>query len=138
MSNQISFAALLGHNSINDVSIAHQQNMQELLKRVNPVLAAFNAQNYLVTSGYRTMQEHMRIYSQKGIPPQKVPLGSAHLSGQAVDIYDPELHLTDWLKNDRIGCTQLQTHDLYCEEGNNNWVHFSTRAPKSGKRWFLP
>lgn len=138
MTNPISFKQLLGSIPISDVPMLHQQNLQELLKRVNPVLAEFAAQDYIVTSGYRSLQDHLRIYRAKGVPDSSIPMHSAHLTGEAVDIYDPDLHLTDWLKNDRIGSTMLQTYDLFCEEGNKNWVHFSTRAPHSNRRWFLP
>lgn len=141
----ITFKDLLGAHPISDVPIAHQQNLQELLKRVNPVLEAFGAQSYIVTSGYRSEQDNLRIYSNinakraaAGKPPVPVATNSSHLVGMAVDVYDPDLHLTDWLKNDRVGLTMLQTYDLYCEDGNANWVHFSTRPPKSRKRWFLP
>lgn len=133
----ITFKELLGSHTIAEVPIAHQQNMQELLKRLEPVREAWN-KPMVVTSGYRSLEEHYRIYSMKGTPRDKVPLQSAHLYGMAVDIADEGLLLTDWLKHDRVGCTMLQAHNLYCEEGNKNWVHFSTRAPKSGHRWFLP
>ncbi len=137
MSNQISFIQLLSGNPIADVPMLHQQNLQELQKRVNIVLAEYNAQSYIITSGYRTLQHHLEIYSRKGLKPPNVPMNSAHLTGEACDIYDPDLHLTDWLKNDRIGCTMLQKHDLYCEEGNKDWVHMQTRASKYG-HWFKP
>lgn len=140
----ISFKDLLGDNSLADVPLTHQQNLQELLKRVNKVLEAYGQASYIVTSGYRSAQQHKRIYdtinlkrSKNGQPPLAIPLGSAHLQGMAVDIYDPDLHLTDWLKNDRVGITMLQTHDLYCEDGNANWVHFQTRPTKYG-HWFKP
>lgn len=132
----ISFKEMLGDHTIAEVPMKHQQNMQELLKRVNHIREAWG-KPMIVTSGYRSLEEHYRIYSKLGIPRDKVPLKSAHLTGEAVDIFDPGLLLTDWLKNDRIGLTMLQTHDLYCEEGNKNWVHFQTRPTKYG-HWFKP
>lgn len=140
----ITFKQLLGSTPISDVPMKHQQNLQELLKRVNAVLQEFNAQSYVVTSGYRSMQDHIRIYSEinakrkkAGKVPVAVPMGSAHLSGEAVDLLDTDGHLNDWLKNDRKGLTMLATHGLYAEERQGGWQHLQTRKTKYG-HWFNP
>lgn len=122
---------------ISDIPIAHQQNMDALLAKVNRVQEAYGGV-FKVTSGYRDLSDHKRIYAAKGVSPDKVPMGSKHLSGNAVDIYDPDLHITDWLKNDPVGIACLDKNGLWCEEGNKNWVHFQQLPPRSGKRWFLP
>lgn len=132
----ISLKELFGTHTVAEIPIAHQQNLQELCKRVNVIREAWS-QPMIVTSGYRSMQEHLRIYRAKGIPDSQIPMGSAHLLGMAVDIADPQLLLTHWLKNDRLGLTMLQRCDLYCEDGNSNWVHFQTRPTKYG-HWFKP
>lgn len=132
----VSFKEALGSHVLSEVPIAHQQNIQELLKRVNVLRAAWG-RPMIVTSGYRSLQEHLNIYFKKGITDRKkIPMGSAHLTGQAIDIYDPGLKLTAWLKEN--DSSRLIEVDLYCEEGNSNWVHFTTRRPGSGRRWFLP
>jgi uncharacterized protein YcbK (DUF882 family) len=131
----ISFNEMIRGLVLSDIPIAHQQNIQELLKRVN-ILRQRWGKPMQVTSGYRTLQDHLRIYAQKGIPADKVPMRSQHLIGAAVDISDPDLSLTKWLKENNS--EKLVEVELYCEEGNKNWVHFQLYPPKSGNRWFLP
>lgn len=112
-----------------------QDNLNILLERVNKI-RTLCGKPMTVTSGLRTMKDHLRIYAAKGITdPAKIPMKSRHLYGQAIDISDPDLALTQWLKeNPQI----LIDCELWCEEGNTNWVHFQIVPPKSGNRWFLP
>lgn len=132
----ITFKELIGSETLADIPHGHQLNLEELLKRVNKIRAEWG-KPMVVTSGYRSEQTHLRIYSQKGITDRKkIPMKSSHLSGEAVDIYDPDLSLTKWLKEN--DSKRLVDVGLWCEEGNKNWVHFQIKPPKSGKRWFLP
>lgn len=117
-----------------------EANLEVLLERVNKIRALWN-KSFTVTSGLRDVEDLLRIYRQKaeraGVPfdKSKVPMGSNHLKGAACDVADDGLILTAWLKaNPKI----LEEAELWCEEGNQNWVHFSIFPPKSGKRWFLP
>ena len=123
-----------------DVPKEHQDNILELMSKLNKVRYKWG-KPMITTSGYRYWADHVRIYKQKAEREGKVfdestiPKGSKHLFGLACDIYDPELKLTKWLKNNpKI----LEEIGLWCEEGNSNWVHFQIRPPKSGNRWFLP
>jgi hypothetical protein len=115
------------------------EQLNDLLTRVNEVRTAWG-KPMTVTSGLRTWADHLRIYAAKGITDlSKIPKQSKHLetvtNAAAVDIADPNLELTAWLKkNPDI----LKDSGLYCEEGNKNWVHFQNQAPASGNRWFLP
>lgn len=126
---------LLGKYVYGDLTMEVRRNLDLLLERVNKVRAAWG-KAMTVTSGFRSMEDHLRIYAEKGITdPAKIPMQSRHLTGRAVDIADPDLALTAWLKaNPKV----LEDAELWCEEGNKNWVHFQTVAPASGKRWFLP
>jgi len=56
-------------------------------------------------------------------------------NGRGVDIYDPENALDNWL-TDAI----LERHGLFRESPLHTprWCHLTDRAPKSGKRTFLP
>lgn len=46
----------------------------------------FNGQPITITSGYRSLQDHLRIYKEKGITDKsKIPMGSYHLKGLAAD-----------------------------------------------------
>lgn len=131
----ITFNELLSGNQLPDVPIAHQHNLEELLIKVN-VIRALWGKPMTVTSGYRSLQHHLDIYRSKGVPMDCIPTKSCHLSGQAVDISDPDLAITLWLKTEPAAITCLEQQGLYCEEGNKNWVHFQTRPTKN--RWFLP
>lgn len=121
---------------ISDIEMKHQQNIQELLKRVNILRSAYGLP-FIVTSGYRRAYDQIRIYNQKGIfDISKIPMKSQHLIGASIDIADPNLLLTKWLKEDNS--KRLIESGLYAEEGNTNWVHLQLYPPKSGNRWFLP
>lgn len=132
---------LLDHKyNLEDQSQDIQNNLNILLTKVNKVRSQWPSP-WTVTSGLRTMEDHLRIYKDKAakagvtFDESKVPMQSKHLYGQAVDIFDPGLKITEWLKsNTEI----LEDAELWCEEGNANWVHFQILPPKSGNRWFLP
>jgi hypothetical protein len=137
----LTFKELLSGHTLSEVPIAHQHNGEELLKRMNLVRTAW-AKPMLVTSGYRSLQDHLRIYSQlaskRGVEfdPKKVPMGSSHLSFSAVDISDPDGSLYEWCQaNKKI----LEDVGLWCEEKDDQArVHFQIYQPKSGKRFFKP
>ena len=101
-------------------------NLAILLERINQVRTAWG-KPMTVTSGLRSDADQQRINPSA---PR-----SNHLKGAAVDISDDGLELTAWLKADP---SILEDAQLWCEEGNRNWVHFAIFPPKSGKRWFLP
>jgi uncharacterized protein YcbK (DUF882 family) len=133
----IAFNELLHGHLLSDVPLTHQHNLEELLKRINMVRDAWD-QPMIVTSGYRSLAEHENIYRKMGISSDKVPMGSKHLTGQAVDISDPDGQLQHWLRNDPKGITIIEQAGLWCEDGTTNWVHFQWVPPGSGNRWFKP
>lgn len=117
-------------------------NLAKLVSSINNI-ASLYAKPMVVTSGLRTMEDHLRIYHEKaareGKPfdPKKVPMKSMHLTGGAVDIADPKKVLQAWcLANE----DKLKAAGLYCEAFSYTptWVHFQILAPKSGKRFFIP
>ncbi len=128
--------ALSGHNLV-DLPHPHEVNLQDLVNRVNTVLNLW-PKPVRVTSGYRSMQDHLRIYSAKNVPANKIPMGSKHLTGQAIDVSDPDGALKLWLKTDPTAIVAIEKAGLYMEEGTRGWVHFQNVAPRSGHRWFLP
>lgn len=114
-----------------------QVNLLELCKRINTVRQIYG-KPMTVTSGLRTMAEHLAIYKAKGITDQsRIPMKSKHLSGEAVDISDPKRELQAWCK---ANVAVLEAANLWCEDfsATPNWVHFQSIAPKSGKRFFMP
>lgn len=133
----VSLKELLKDVAFSSLPKDHQDNIMNLLERINKVRSAY-AKPMTVTSGYRSMEDHLRIYKQKGITDQKrIPMQSRHLYGMAADISDPKQELQKWcLANVKL----LEDVGLWCEDfsATKNWVHFQITPPKSGKRFFMP
>ena len=73
-----------------------------------------------------------------GFRPQDCPQGSpdsSHKQGRGVDIYDPDNTIDAAITDDL-----LIQFDLYREHPDSTpgWCHLTDRAPKSGRRSFLP
>lgn len=116
----VTFKEILSGTMINDVPINHQHNLEDLLKRVQLLREAWG-KPLIVTSGYRSEQQHLRIYSQKGITDKsKIPMKSKHLVGLAVDFADPDGLLYAWIK---LNEHKLEKWGLWCEEGTQGWIH---------------
>ena len=62
-------------------------------------------------------------------------LHSSHKEARAVDVYDPDNRLEQWVNDDL-----LEVHGLYREapDATPHWVHLTTRPPGSGRRTFEP
>lgn len=137
----ISFKELMHGHIITDLSIAQQHSLEDLQKKINVIRDAWG-KPMTITSGFRSELEHIRIYSElafkRKIPfdRSKVPMGSAHLKGCAVDISDLDGSLYDWcVKNTKL----LEDTGLWCEiKDDQRRVHFQTYSPKSGNRFFTP
>jgi len=135
----ITMKELLKNTDFNTLPKDHQDNLTKLLDAVNIIRTAWG-KSMTVTSGYRTMADHLRIYKAKGITDQsKIPMKSKHLVGAGVDVSDPDLSLTKWLKEHP---ELLEKAGLFCEAGNANWVHFQCLPfgsyKSGGTRWFNP
>lgn len=131
----VTFREIIGHSSIADIPIAHQHNLEELLKKVNLLRTAWG-KPLIVSSGYRSMQDHLRIYGQKGITDRsKIPMKSAHLRGDACDLVDSDGSLYAWAFSNQ---DKLAEWGLYCESGTVGWLHAQQTPPKSGSRFFYP
>lgn len=132
----ISFKELLGNNMISDVPIAVQHNMEELLKCVNKLRTEWG-KPLTVTSGLRTKEQHRKIYSKKNIFPPNVPMGSRHLTGNAVDFADPDGSLYTWALLNEPG---LEAWGLWAEAGTQGWLHVQNvpyASYKPGKSRFF-
>lgn len=114
-----------------------QKNLIDLLEKINKVRSLYN-KPMKITSGLRTKEDQIRIYNQKGITDlTKIPMGSRHLYGQAIDVFDPNKELQQWCLSNVI---KLEEIGLWCEDFlyTPNWTHFQSVPPKSGKRFFKP
>lgn len=133
----ITMSELLKGAKLEDQDDAIQSNLKELLEKINKIRALYG-KPMVVTSGLRTMEDHLRIYKEKGITDKsKIPMKSKHLSGQSVDISDPKQELQKWCKENEKA---LQDIGLWMEDFQytKTWCHFQVVPPKSGKRWFIP
>jgi hypothetical protein len=151
--SQITIKDFLKGNPINDLTIIEQHRMEALLEAVNNALRLANIDGLVCTSGFRSMSDHLRIYSKK-IQENKdynlthlssprhehfgIPMRSRHLSCEAIDIGGAKIkELQQWcLDNQEI----LAGLNLYCEDFSvtTNWVHFQNVSPASGRRFFSP
>lgn len=138
----ITFKELIQGNLEKDIPADHISNLKELLLRINKIRALW-AKPMTVTSGYRSLDQHLKIYSKinkdrakAGLEPLKIPNGSLHLQGAAIDIHDPDGSLYSWVFDNTKTLEQV---GLWCEvKDTQKRVHFQIRAPKSGKRFFKP
>jgi uncharacterized protein YcbK (DUF882 family) len=120
---------------------SHRDNLEVLHERINKIRTAW-AKPMSVTSGYRSLEHHLRVYKDiaaaKGQPFDKdrVPMGSKHLIGAAVDIYDHDGSLHDWCM---ANVPLLESVGLWCEvKDKQPRVHFQILPPRSGSRFFKP
>lgn len=127
---------LSGQAKLGELSNEVQNNLQELLVKVNKVRTAYG-KPMIVTSGLRTMKHHLEIYARKGIYPPKVPMKSNHLSGRAVDFADGNGELKKWVK---ANVKLMEEIGLWMEDfsATKTWCHFQINPPKSGNRFFIP
>lgn len=131
----ITFRDLIKGMNVADIPLTHQHNLECTLERANKLLDASGIKTY-VTSGYRTIQHHLEIYSKRGIHPPNVPMGSAHLSGCAADLYDGDGSLMQWCRDN---ITTLESIGLWIEDDTTQpRVHIQTNPPRSGNRFFKP
>lgn len=64
---------------------------------------------------------------------------SKHMTGQAIDIYDPDGDLDEWLMTGE-GQAALVALGLWHESpsATKGWAHVQTIPPRSGRRTFFP
>ena len=130
---------LLSGNILTDLPQEHQDNLTKLQVIINKVRILWG-KPMTITSGYRSVEQHLKIYSDKGITDKnKIPMKSKHLIGAACDIADEGLVLTAWLKaNPQI----MEDCNIFCEAWNSNWSHIQFLPFGSYKpgqtRWFNP
>lgn len=114
------------------MSPEHQANLKELIRRLSLIREAYG-RPMTVTSGYRSREDQEKIYHNA----TKIPYGSAHMSGEAVDVWDRDKNLAAFVC---ANIPLLEKVGLWCEDVivTRNWVHFQSRPPKSGSRFFKP
>ena len=109
-----------------------EKNLTILFERVMELQDAAEMA-FTITSGLRSDEKQMELISSG----KSKAVGSKHLAGAAVDIYDPEGILGKWCLDN---LKTLERIGLWLEHPDHtpNWVHVQIMAPKSGKRVFIP
>lgn len=120
-----------------DFTKPYQNNAATLIKNVSLLLNAAERAGVVIPTNPATGSQ-VSGEQYGGFRPQACPIGapqSAHKTGMAVDVYDPENKLDAWI-NDGI----LTQYQLYREapESTPGWCHLTTRPPRSGRRTFKP
>lgn len=105
-----------------------EANAAELLRRVNDLLDVFGEER-AVRSGWRPPQVNQAT-------PNAAPR-SKHMTGQAIDLDDPEGDLDQWCLDNGKELSRLglwQEHPA----ATKSWCHLQSVPPKSGRRVFYP
>lgn len=102
-------------------------NLFDLLPRVNLIRFEYGKALY-VSSGYRPPSINKKAGGSKN---------SSHLKCQAVDFKDPDGAFAKWCLDN---LDLLKKAGLFMEDPRwtPGWVHLMSRAPRSGKRVFVP
>lgn len=107
-----------------------EDNARVLLEKVNKLVRnlPFPFEVH-VNSGWRPPEYNKTI-------PGAAP-NSKHMTGQAIDLGDPDGQLDDYLSGNPEVIIQ---HDLYMEHplSTKGWCHLQSIPPRSGKRIFYP
>jgi hypothetical protein len=113
-------------------------NLNKLLEAINKIRSAYG-KPMLVTSGLRSIEDHKRIYREKGVEESAIPMKSKHLYGLAVDIVDNDGKLYEWC---RLNEYLIEQAGIWLEIRMGNWQHFQIESFKSYKKgssiWFTP
>jgi len=118
---------------------ACQHAAELLLDRVNRLLTQYESEKRPLDVNKKTNTNISgEVYG--GFRPLDCQIGakqSSHKLGMAVDVYDPYNTIDIWID---ANPSVLEKYDLYREHpvSTMTWCHLSTKAPKSGKRTFIP
>lgn len=115
----------------------YKEAAEEMLDKVNRLLMTAEAHGVDLKINPVT-KTYVSGKTYGGFRPQDCPQGapqSSHKQARAVDVYDPQGELDRWITDAR-----LAEFDLYREHPNATagWCHLSDKAPKSGRRTFIP
>jgi hypothetical protein len=124
-----------------DFTLEVMANAEKTVKLVNSLLAVMEAEGMkleahpvsqsLVSSGWRPPQINRQV---KGAAPK-----SKHMTGEAVDLYDPEGDIDNFLMSGQ-GQRVLASLGLYIEHpsATKSWSHIQIVPPRSQSRIFYP
>lgn len=107
-----------------------EKNAALTVQLANALLVRFG-QGRKVNSGWRPPQVNERTPG--------AAVMSKHMTGQAIDLADPEGDLDEWLLT-QAGQTALAEIGLWHEHpaATKGWAHVQSVPPRSGRRTFYP
>lgn len=107
-----------------------EHNVEIMIRLANALMVRFG-QGRHVNSGWRP--------PSLNVATPGAAVRSKHMTGQAIDLADPEGDLDDWLMSD-YGQAQLVDIGLWMEHpsATKGWSHVQSVPPRSGKRTFFP
>jgi len=122
-----------------DVTMPIIDNAKRLVDSCNRLISAMELTGINFTVNPLT-QSLVGGETLGGFRPQDCPIGapkSGHKQGLAVDIYDPENQIDNWIFGHQ---KSLDQYGLYFEHPTATpwWSHWSIRKPPSGRRIFYP
>ena len=118
---------LMGRDKTYPLSLELWVNLAQLLSAVNYLRGVYG-KPLSISSGYRPGVFNRAAGGAKN---------SAHMTCEAIDVRDPDAEFAQWCLDN---LHELEKAGLYLEDPSHTpgWVHLQTRAPRSGKRVFLP
>jgi len=127
------------HAQSKDWTEERQDNAVAMLSCVNALKAEMEADGVRFHTNPNT-KTNISGKTYGGFRPQDCPQGaptSSHKTGMGIDLYDPFNEIDAWLLSHQ---DRLEAHGLYIEHpsATDTWSHWTTRAPKSGRRIFYP
>ena len=121
---------LMGREILNPGELTPEimENAAETVRRANKLLTEFGEERK-VSSGWRPAAINAATPG--------AALKSKHMTGQAIDLADPEGDLDEWCMDHP---EVLENIGLFQEHpsATKNWCHVQIVPPKSGKRIFYP
>lgn len=134
----ITWKEMLGKYNEDDIEDEHLDNMEVLHDRIN-ILRKEYGKPLIVTSCYRSMKDHLRIYREKGITDKKkIPMKSKHLFGKAIDLVARDMEdLHNWIMDNE---ELMEEIGLWFEhfDATPTWCHAQIEPPRSKRRFFYP
>jgi hypothetical protein len=119
---------LMGRDVKWPLTVEQEMELTKLLASVQGLFSSWHGE-IKVSSGYRPAAVNTQVPG--------AAKKSAHMSCQAVDLYDPGRNLAHYLLDN---VSLLDKWDMYLEDPayTPTWVHVQTRRTRSGRRIFKP
>lgn len=119
----------------------HEENARRLMDRVNKMLDDAEDDGIIVPNDPDTGTQISGARGGSGDGGYRLQTSatgapnSKHKLGQAVDVYDPDDALDNWLTDQK-----LMFYGLYREHpsATPRWCHIQSVPPRSGRRTFMP